>query len=315
MASITINKFTGKGVTFAFAMVSSYTLAVVREGDLPVIIPPWTLKPVELPPYDPARPYFFLVQKPGEAVWRSLYFVKRDTYDGMVVVDMPGQPAPPLHVSTPTPCSGPTCTSTSSTSVALCPKDHFSRLFQMRSMQWYDYSDWGRPVETMTDGLFRCGGNCGDATRHPLSVFVLLSSYPGHNGYFHPVDNEYLCKVATDESIPAVFAVLPAVVTIPDDLKYKEDQTLPVSKYVEEYYITSTIDRCALIYYSNYDHGGSDPVLVPQLCATQMATGKDTNGINLIPLQATYDAGEFLCDAHIGDPGCASSPSRLSPTC
>jgi hypothetical protein len=324
MASITINKLTGKNVTFAFAMVSSYTLAVVRVGDLPVIIPPWTLKPVELPPYDPARPYFFLVQKTGEPVWRSLYFVTRADIPfpsgyAWRPADM-HYPPPPLNVSTTT-CSGKTGTSSStpdspctSTAAALCPKDHFYRLFQMRTLIWLDDTDteYKIPMEAITSGILRCGGGCGNTDRLPLYSYIVANTLPKHDGWFSPTDDDWLVKVATDESVPAVFAVLPEIVVIARDPQYQYDKAWPAGKYVENYYITSTIDRCALNYYAAE---GSNPILVPQLCATQMEKGTDTNGKSLMPLQAIYDAGQYLCDAHVGDPKCAVDPSEAFTPC
>jgi hypothetical protein len=336
MASITINKFTGKGVTFAFAMVSSYTLAVVREGDLPVIIPPWTLEPVKLQPYEPARPYFFLVQKPLlSSVWQSLYFVLREDIGDFKPVDMPGKQRGTLHVSTTT-CSGTpgkattvvsdACTSTTAAQsvVALCPKDHFTRPFQMRAM----CGGFLRPVETNVNGLFRCGGGCSGA-RNQLVDFVGRGR-PGSSGFFYLVDDSWLCKVATDESVPAVFAVLPAVVNIPIDQNYAKDQTLAATEYVETYYITSTIDRCVLMYHTTYSealNGGTDPVLVPQVCVKDMSSlSINTGGIGFVPLQATYarttdDSAYniYICDANTdtgkGNPyNCKAYATSSAPT-
>jgi|LakMenEpi03Aug12_release.lakeMendotaPanAssembly.Ray.scaffolds.fasta_scaffold185843_3 hypothetical protein len=294
-------------------MFSSYTLAVVREGDLPIIIQPWTLEPVKLRPYEPARPYFFLVQKPGSTVWQSLYYVIRKPSDESHsnVTNMASQPAPRLRVST-TACSGPKCAS-SGTSTALCPADHFSRLFQMRSMQWNIYIRDSKhtvsfPVETITDGILRCGGGCGDATRSNMIHFIVGNGYPGHTGYFYPVDNEYICKVATDESVPAVFAVLPQyaqiIAVVADVISYPSDE------FVEVYYITSTLDRCALLYYHEYssEWGGMDPKLAPQFTAEQMKSGTSTAVTKLRYLQATFDAGKEICDANFDTYECDADP-------
>jgi hypothetical protein len=320
MAQVTVNLMTGENITFAFAMFSSYTLAVVREGDLPVIIPPWTLEPVKLQPFEPARPYFFLVRKPEEAVWRSLYYVIRKPANlkHSNVTDMPAQPAPPLHVSTPaTSCNGPTC-SGSTTSSSLCPPTHFSRLFQMRVMQWNIYIMNNRntvsfPVETITDGDLRCS-HCGDATRSNIIHFLTWWGYPGATGWFYPLDNEYLCKVATDESTPAVFAVLPQYAKIVPG--QEGVVTYPSAEYVEVYYITSTVDRCALIYYTEYnsDHKNSTPFLIPQMCVKDIEKDIKNGTAPFTPLQATYDAGNKVCDDHI-DGHCSIDPStNLDPT-
>jgi|688.fasta_scaffold185843_2 hypothetical protein len=326
MAAPTFDYATGQGMRFAFGMLGGFSLAVIRDGDLPIIIPPWTIAPIELPPYDTARPYFFLVRKNDytDTVWRYLYFVRREFSDPHVSVTDP-RPGPKPRLST-TSGSGPTetppqdCPGKSAAAQFLTPATHYTRLFQLRTMQMNFFVPstdkvWQHtcsvPVETMFDGGVRCEGGC-PFERKRFPNYFLNGGFAGPSGSFLPIDSDFMCKVATDEASPSVFCVLPTFMdlgTFNSKACGVPDVSLNGLDY-QAFMLCNTIDRCIVTYDANWVIGRNElKVALTDAVAKSLRDAAAVRPIKVLPklryLEPYFDPTHDVCDDNFDVYACA----------
>jgi hypothetical protein len=242
----------GTGMQFSVGMYSSWQLAVVRSGDVPIYIDSFNpLTP--LPSFDPAVPFYFLVRKNATSPWRYLYFVPRFFDKHASVTPSPFAPA----------------------------VDEDPDLFALRRRVFSVYTSKGNcsipaelsvdaghkgaySVQDMLQGAGPCDVDCGKD-----SNYGILSCDCTTYGF---QDSDYICKAWTRDSgtaaAPAddvkMFAIIPEAFSVAvhrmtncsADSIYPRQQGFIITDTLDLNYISYVRFRCT--FYINFNP--SDPL-------------------------------------------------------